>query len=98
MFGRYCQTPEQCLLLLQLLHGPPTSIPADDAEPESAPSKLEEMAELPTLLIAWNLLRLFLADDPSDDQAQEDEDQAEGGAHMDVDMDKAERKVSLREG
>lgn len=95
---RYCQTPEQCLLLLQLLHGPLTSIPAHDAEPESAPRKVEEMAEFPTLIIAWDLLRLFLADDPSDDRAQEDEDQAEGDAHMDVDMGNVERKVSLREG
>lgn len=86
---RYCQTAEQCLLLLQLLHGPPSSADGSDPAVEDGSREPDSMAEHPTLFIAYDLLRLFLAD-PSDVEVEEKEN--------DVDMEAGGYKVELREG
>ena len=85
---RYCQTVDQCLLLLQLLHSSPSSIDDPGAELEDQPRRTEGMAGYPTLIITYDLLRLFLADPP------DAEDRYEG----DMNMDTGEHKVELREG
>lgn len=86
---RYCQTAEQCLLLLQLLHGPPSSTDGFDPSVDDGTREPDSMADYPTLFIAYDLLRLFLAD-PPDAEVKEKE--------SDVDMEAGGYKVELREG
>lgn len=56
---------------------------------EDGPREPDSMAQHPTLFIAYDLLRLFLAD-PPDAEVEEKEG--------DIDMEAGRAKVELREG